>query len=184
MKKRTTVFFGFVLIVIAAASLVAFLWQNEKGTINYWLNDKLEYQLVNGQWQTVDYSTNQTSAGIHQTINCRNDGSTAASFDLIISFQNAIYLGSSDSQRPPVMWTKINDTEAKYSFMVSLHSTQSIDVSFQISNGTQAFSVSLLFQSSQPLDIESAQNGSQPWQAVYRTLYYSQSNNNTFALNI
>jgi len=180
MKKRKVAILGIVLIAIAAISVAAFVWQIENGTVNYWLNDTLKYELVNGEWQTIDYSTSQNSTGIYQTIYCRNDGSTTASFDLIISFQNAIYAGSSDTPRTTIMWNKINDSEAKYSFMVPPYTTQSINVSFQISNGTQGFVVSLSFQNSQSLHVESAQYGSQPWQTFYRTLYYGQASNNTY----
>ena len=180
MKKRTVVILGIVLFAIAAASLAAFLWQMENGTIDYWLNDTLKYQLVEGQWQTVDYATNITSPGIYNTINCRNDGSTTASFDLTISFKNAVYGGSSDIPRTMIMWEKINDTAAKYSFNVSPHQTQSINVSFLISNNTQNFNIALSLQSSQPLHVESAQKGTYPWQTVYRTLFYGQSSNNTY----
>ena len=180
MKKRTVVILGIVLIAIAAVSLAAFLWQMENGTIDYWLNDTLKYQLVHSQWQTVDYTTNETSLGIHNTINCRNDGSTTASFNLTISFKNAIYGGSSDIPRTMIMWRKISDTSAQYSFNVSPHQTQSINVSFSIANSTQTFNIALSFQSNQPLHIESAQNGTQPWQTVYRSLFYGQISNNTY----
>jgi hypothetical protein len=180
MKKRTVVILGIVLIAIAAISVASFVWQIEKGTVNYWLNDTLKYQLVNGEWQTIDYSTNQNSTGIHQTIYCRNDGFTTASFDLIIAFQNAVYSGSSDTPRTTIMWNKINDGEAKYSFIVSPYTTQSINVSFQIINGTRGFVVSLSFQDNRSLHVESAQYGSQPWETFYRTLYYGQASNNTY----
>ena len=178
MKKRTVVTLGIVLIAIAAISVAAYVWQ--MGTVNYWLNDTLMYQLVNGEWQTIDYSTNQNSTGMYQTIYCRNDGSTTASFDLTISFQNAIYSGSSDTPRTTITWNKINDSEAKYSFSVSPHTTQSINVSFQIVNVTRGFVVSLSFQNSQSLHVESAQYGSQPWETFYRTLNYGQTSENTY----
>jgi len=182
MKKRTVVILGFVSIAIATISVAALVWQMEKGTVNYWLNDTLQYQLVNGEWQTIDYSTNQNSTGIYQTIYCRNDGFTSASFDLVIAFQNAAYLGSSDTPRTtwPISWNKINDSEAKYSFIVSPHTTQSINVSFQIINQTKGFVVSLSFQNNQSLHVESAQYGSQPWETFYRTLYYGRAGNNMY----
>jgi hypothetical protein len=179
MKKRTVVILGIVLIAIAASSVAAFVWQI--GTIDYWLNDTLVYQLVNGQWQTVDYATNDTSPGIHNTINCRNDGFTTASFDLTISFKNAIYIGSPDTPTATITtWNKISDTTASYSFIVPPHSTQSIIVNFQIANNTQNFNISLSFNSGQSLHVESAQKGAQPWQTVYRTLFYGQGSNNTY----
>jgi hypothetical protein len=177
MKKRTVVILGIVLIAIAAISVAAFVWQ--MGTVNYWLNDTLMYQLVNGEWQTIDYSTNQKSTGIYQTIYCRNDGTTTASFDLIISFHNAFYLGSSDNPKTTISWNKINNTQAKYSFNVPPHTTQNINVAFQI-NETQNFAIDLSFQSNQPLKVESAQYGSQPWETFYRRLMYGQTNENTY----
>jgi hypothetical protein len=180
MKKRTVVILGTILIAIVAISIAAFVWQIEKGTINYWLNDTLQYKLVDGKWQTIDYLTNQNSTGIYQTIYCRNDGYANASFDLIISFHNGLYLGSSDNPKTAILWSKINNTQGKYSFNISPHTTQRINVAFQISNGTQDFDINLLFQSNQPLRVESAQYGSQPWETYYRTLYYGQASKNTY----
>ncbi len=151
------------------------------GTIDYWLDNTFEYQMVNGQWETMNSATNATSPGINIPMNCRNDGSSTASFDLIISFTNAVYGGSSNIPRTMIMWNKINDTSAKYSFNIGPHETQSINVSFAIDNNTDHFAVSLSFESSQKLHVESAQKGSAPWQVVYRTLYYGRTGSNLFA---
>ena len=128
----------------------------------------------------MNSATNATSQGINIPMNCRNDGSSTASFDLIISFSNAVYGGSSDIPRTMIMWNKINDTSAKYSFNVGPHQTQNINVSFAIENNTDHFAVSLSFESSQHLQVESAQKGSQPWQVVYRTLYYNRIGDGPF----
>jgi hypothetical protein len=178
VKKRKAL----LIITLVALTIVslAFIWQWESGTIDYWLEDTMKYQLINGQWQSVNYATNASSLGIYIPVHCRNDGFSVASFDLIISFKNAIYNGSTDEPKTLIAWEKINDTTAKYSYMVNPHSSQSINVSFQIENETKGFVVSLAFQSNQLLQVESAQKGSQPWQTVYRTLYFGQSVNNTY----
>lgn len=182
MNKRAVLGLSIALVAITAVALVTLLWQTQTGTIDYWFDNTLEYQMVNGQWETVNFSTNVTSPGINIPINCRNDGSSTASFDLIISFTNAVYGGSSDIPRTMIMWGIINDTAAKYSFIVSPHETQSINVSFAIDNNAQHFTVSLSFESSQLLlHAESAQKGSQPWQVVYRSLYYGRIGNNAYA---
>ncbi len=179
MKKRTVLGLSVTIIAIIAIVLILF-WQTQIGTIDYWLGNTLEYQKVDGQWETVNFTNNGTSPGINIPIYCRNDGFSTASFDLIISFTNAIYGGSSDTPRTMIMWGKINDTAARYSFTVSPHQTQSINVSFAIDSSTQSFSVSLSFESTQLLRVESAQKGSVPWDVVYRSLSYSQIGNNTY----
>ena len=183
MNKRVVLGLSVALIAIATVALVILFSQTRNeaaGTIDYWLDNTFKYQMVNGQWETMNSATNATSPGINIPINCRNDGSSTASFDLIISFSNAVYGGSSDIPRTMIMWNKINETAAKYSFNVSPNETQSINVSFAIDNNTDHFAVSLSFESSQKLHAESAQKGSQPWQVVYRTLYYNRIGDGPF----
>jgi hypothetical protein len=178
MKKRK------VLLVLALTTIItvafALFWQWESGTIDYWLEDAMKYQIVDGRWETVNCSTGAISPGIFIPINCRNDGFTTASFDLIISFKNAIYKGSPDNPKLMIDWEKINDTVAKYSYTLSPHATQSVNVYFQIENETDTFEVRLAFQSNQLLRVESAQKGSQPWQTVYRTLYFGKADTNSY----
>ncbi len=181
MKKWVVLGLSVALVAIVAVALVVLFWQPQKGTIDFWLDHTLEYQVVNGQWETIDLATNATSPGLQIPINARNDGSSTASFDLIVSFTNAVYGGSSDVPRTMIMWSKINDTSAKYSFIVSPHQTQSINVSFSIGDNIDHFTVRLFFESSQPLHVEPAQKGSQPWQTVYRSLYFGRTGENAFA---
>jgi len=184
MNRRTVLGLSITVIAIAAVAFVILSWQTQQaaaGTIDYWLDNTFQYQLVNGQWETINSATNATSPGINIPINCRNDGSSTVSFDLIISFTNAVYGGSSEFPRTMIMWSKINDTAANYSFIVSPHQTQNINVSFAIDDNTDHFTVSLSFESSQHLKTESAQKGTQPWQVVYRTLYYNRIGNSAFA---
>ncbi len=183
MKKKAVLGLSAALIALAAVAFVILFWQSQNGTdgtIDYWLDNTLGYRMVNGQWETINLASNATSPGANILINCRNDGSSRASFDLIISFANAVYGGSSNIPRTMIMWNKINDTSAKYSFIVSPHQTQSINVSFAIKDNTDDFTVSLSFESSQPLKVESAQKGSQPWQVVYRSLYYGRTGDDSF----
>lgn len=140
----------------------------------------MKYQLVDGQWESVNYAKNTSAPGLFVPIYARNDGLATASFDLIISFKNAIYNGSSDDQRVMVAWQKINDTAAIYSFTLSPHRSQEINVHFQIENQTETFIIELTFQSNQMLQVESAQKGSQPWQTVYRTLYFGRADLNSY----
>jgi len=153
----------------------------ETGTIDYWLDNTLDYQMVNGQWQTVNTATNSTSPGLQMPINARNDGISTASFDLIISFTNAFYGGSSAIPRIMIAWDKINDTSANYSFNLSPHQTQSINVSFAIDNNMNEFRIGLSFESNQSLLAEPSQKGSQPWEVVYRQLYFHESADNSYA---
>ena len=184
MNKRVVLGLSVALIAIATVALVILFSQTRNeaaGTIDYWLDNTFKYQMVNGQWETMNSATNATSPGINIPINCRNDGSSTASFDLIISFSNAVYGGSSDIPRTMIMWRIINDTSANYSFNVGPHEIQSINVSFAIDNNTDHFAVSLSFESSQHLQVESAQKGNFPWQVVSRTLFYGKIGNNPFA---
>jgi hypothetical protein len=173
-----------VLLIVVSAALIlvsiAFLWQWRSGTIDYWLEDTMKYQLVDGQWESVNYATNISAPGLLVPIHVRNDGLATASFDLMISFKNAIYNGSSDNQTVMVAWEKINNTAARYYFTINPHRSQEINVYFQIENQTESFIIGLTFQSHQLLQAESAQKGSQPWQTVYRTLYFERADLNSY----
>lgn len=180
VNKRIVVGLSIMSIVTVGVAAAAFLWQTETGTIDYWLNDTIRYQLINDQWETVDYSTNATSSGLTIPVYCRNDGTSPASFSLTILFTNAVYKGSPAIPGTIVTWEAINDTAANYSFNLSPNEMKSIDVSFMIENNTESFTIRLLLDSNQNLRAEPAQKGSQPWQTVYRTLYFGQIEKNVY----
>jgi hypothetical protein len=180
MNKRVVLVLSIALIAVTTVTYVTLFWQTQAGTIDYWLDNNFEYQQVNGQWETINFATNATSPGINIPINCRNDDASSASFDLIISFTNAVYKGSANIPRTMIMWRIINDTAANYSFNVGPHETQNINVSFAIDNNTDHFAVNLSFESKQFLQVESAQKGSQPWQTVYRSLFYGRIGSNPY----
>lgn len=169
------------VIAITALTIFALFVYTQIASIDFWLDDTYEYKRTNAQWETVNYATNATSEGIYIPINCRNDGSATGTFALVISFNHATYSGSNAPQRPLIAWDKINETTAKYYFILKPNETQSINIYFSIDNETQNFSIMLSLESSQTfLRVESAQRGSQPWQVVYRALFYGLTDANTY----
>jgi hypothetical protein len=167
MKKAQKVLLSAILIVVITASTLLF-WFEGVASIDYWLDNTYQYQKVGDQWIIKNFEAN-SSNGIFIPINCKNSGALDGTFDLIVTFTNASFLTAT-----PQPHQILNDTSAKFTFTLHGREKQITNVYFSIDNNTDKFTISLSLESNQsPLRIENAQKSENPWQRVYRTLYYS-----------
>lgn len=120
------------------------------------------YEKVNGHWVTFDSTINRTSSGTFIPINCKNNGATALTFNITVSFTNALF-----SAKTPSPHHQINHTAACFTFTLQIGEKQSAPVYFLIDETFAHFTISLNLQSN--LYVESANDHDF---SGYRQLYY------------
>jgi hypothetical protein len=166
-KPQKILLLSAILIAVITTSILLF-WFEGVASIDYWLDNTYQYQKVGDQWIIKNFEAN-SSNGIFIPINCKNNGAMDGTFDLFVTFTNASFLTAT-----PQPNQILNDTSAKFTFTLHGGEKRTTEVYFSIENNTDKFTISLSLESKQsPLRIENAQKGEQPWQRVYRALYYS-----------
>lgn len=142
-------------------------WFLSVPTVDFWLDTDYYYKLSGGKWVTAKYHDSNSFAGTFMPVNCKNSGLFGANFEITVAFNGAAF-----STETPLPYQQINETAAKFSYILGGLQEKRINVYFVIQNET-SFVASLSISSSQEsLEIANAQKSSIPWDRSYRELHY------------
>jgi hypothetical protein len=164
MDRRRKLLLAVALITVVAVSAVL-VWLTE-ANIRYAFNVDYSYQKDGGRWVTVDSINDKQMNGTFVNIECKNHGYFEGSFNLIVTFTNAMF--STTTAKP---YEQVNGTTAKFSYKLLAGESRDTDVYFTIDDNATGFLISLWFESSQ-IFLRSSEGN---WLGV-NTLYYEYIN--------
>ena len=170
MKRRKKILVACALLTLIVVAYFGIFWFTPN--VDYWLDPNYAFQKNNNGWTTVNLQTNYSVPGTLMPINCKNNGLLEVAFDITVVFSGASI--SSDTSMP---YQRINETAAKFSFILGGFEEKNSNIYFSITNNSR-FTTSLSVSSNQQLlHITPAQKSSQPWDRSYRELFYSSIDN-------